>query len=87
MAPLTILSDSDVKKILHSLTIKEVDRLQQALRRSLDDYSRGQQNQDESAENQPARTTIESGNNTTLFMPSISSSGIGIKGWQINQLF
>jgi hypothetical protein len=81
MAPLTILSDSDVKKILHSLTIKEVDRLQQALRRSLDDYSRGQQNQYESAEKQPALTTIESGKNTTLFMPSISSSGIGIKGW------
>lgn len=84
MTPLTILSDSEVKKILHSLTKGEIEELQQALRKSLSDYSTAKQSEDEDAVTQPERTVIESnkenGKSTTLFMPSTSAEGLGMKG-------
>lgn len=83
MPPLTILPDSDVKRVLHSLTKSEVEELQQALRQSLSDYSAAKQSEDEGA-TQPERTVIESnksnGRSTTLFMPSTNASGLGMKG-------
>jgi hypothetical protein len=84
MYPLTILSDSDVKRLLHSLTKGEVVELQEALRRSLSDYSTAKQSEDAGTLNQPERTVIESdkanGKTTTLFMPSTSAAGLGMKG-------
>src|SRR3954471_7311327 len=84
MPPLTVLTDSDVKHILHGLTKPELEELQQALRQSLSSYSTAKQNQNEAAANQPERTVIESekanGKTTTLFMPSTSSAGLGMKG-------
>lgn len=84
MPPLTILPDSDVKRILHSLTKSEIEGLQQALRKSLIDYSTAKLSEDEYALTQPERTVIESeksnGKSTTLFMPSTSAEGLGMKG-------
>lgn len=84
MPPLTILPDSDVKSLLHSLTKSEVGELQQALRQSLSDYSTAKQSQDNGAVTQPERTVIESdksnGKSTTLFMPSTNAAGLGMKG-------
>jgi len=78
---LTVLSDSNVKKILNNLTKDEVETLQASLRHSLHEYSTGTNNSGSAAENQPKRTILESNNGTTsLFMPSTTSSGIGMKG-------
>jgi hypothetical protein len=86
MAPLTVLTDGEVKSILHGLTKSEIRDLQEALRKSLSDYSTAKQNQDERSMAQPARTVIQSektnGKSTTLFMPSTSAEGLGMKGGQ-----
>jgi ornithine cyclodeaminase/alanine dehydrogenase-like protein (mu-crystallin family) len=79
--PLTVLTDSNVKQILHDLTKDEVETLQAGLRQSLHEYSTGTNSSGAAAVNQPKRTILESNNGTTsLFMPSTTSSGIGIKG-------
>ncbi len=79
--PLTVLSDSEVKKILNNLTKEEVETLQVGLRQSLHEYSTGTNHSEAAAVNQPKRTVLESNNGTTsLFMPSTSSTGIGMKG-------
>ncbi|KAI6710234.1 hypothetical protein JHW43_007251 [Diplocarpon mali] len=78
--PLTVLSDVNVKEVLHSLTRDDVAALQISMRNALHEYATGTMNR-ASADNQPNRTVIESAENstTTLFMPSISSSSIAIK--------
>jgi ornithine cyclodeaminase/alanine dehydrogenase-like protein (mu-crystallin family) len=79
--PLTVLSDSNVKQILNNLTKDEVENLQAGLRHSLHEYSTGTNNSGAAAVNQPKRTILESNNGTTsLFMPSTSTTGIGMKG-------
>lgn len=84
MPPLTVLTDGEVKTILRSLTKAEIGELQLALRKSLCDYSTAKQSQDENSIAQPARTVIqnvkENGKSTTLFMPSTSPEGLGMKG-------
>jgi len=78
--PLTVLSDSNVKQILNSLTKEEVETLQTGLRDSLHEYSTATNSSGAAAVNQPKRTVLESNNGTTsLFMPSTSSTGIGMK--------
>jgi ornithine cyclodeaminase/alanine dehydrogenase-like protein (mu-crystallin family) len=78
--PLTILSDTNVKNLLHTLTQDEVKGLQKSMRNALHEYATGTTNSGACAENQPDRTVIESINGTTtLFMPSTSSTGLGIK--------
>ncbi|KAH6680450.1 hypothetical protein B0J14DRAFT_502647 [Halenospora varia] len=77
---LTILSDSDVKNLLYNLTRQDVEVLQNSLRQALHEYSTGTQDDGCCSVNQPERTVLESNSgNTTLFMPSTSSSGIGMK--------
>src|SRR6266487_4629096 len=79
--PLTILTDSDVKDLLHNLTKQDVEALQASLQNALHEYSTGTTNAGACAQNQPNRTVMESKSGaTTLFMPSTSSTGIGIKG-------
>jgi hypothetical protein len=79
--PLTVLSDTNVKDLLDNLTIADVEVLQKSLRKALHEYSTGTQEDDACASHQPERTSIQSHNGTTtLFMPSTSSSGIGMKG-------
>lgn len=79
--PLTVLSDSDVKELLDCLTRSDVDALQQSMRRALHDYSTGTQENDACSSQQPERTSHVSPNGLTmLFMPSTSSTGVGMKG-------
>ncbi|KUJ21762.1 NAD(P)-binding protein [Mollisia scopiformis] len=78
--PLTVLTDANVKDILQSLDREELLDLQSSMREALHEYATGTTSSGASAANQPNRTVIESSNGTTtLFMPSTSSSGIGMK--------
>jgi hypothetical protein len=79
--PLTVLTDTDVKTMLSNLTREDVEYLQSSLSRALHEYSTGTSLEGCASGNQPERTVIESHRgNTTLFMPSTSSTGIGMKG-------
>lgn len=81
MPPLTILSDENVADILENLTIEDVKGFQESLRQALHEYSTGTQDQAACASHQPERTSVVSAQGvTSLFMPSVSSSGLGIKG-------
>jgi hypothetical protein len=78
---LTVLTDSDVRKILDNITKEEVERLQTAMSDALYEYATATTNSGAAEQNQPKRTVLESPNGTTtLFMPSTSSTGIGMKG-------
>lgn len=77
---LTILSDENVKRILENLTLEDVEKLQNSLRKALHEYSTGTQEQSGCSDNQPDRTSIIANGRTTLFMPSTASSSIGMKG-------
>ncbi|KAI9729639.1 MAG: hypothetical protein M1818_008442 [Claussenomyces sp. TS43310] len=77
---LTVLTDVDVKTLLGHLTLSDVDILQDSLRKALHEFSTGTQEKDACADHQPERTVLQSPNGTTtLFMPSTSASGIGMK--------
>lgn len=79
---LTILSDSDVYLLLHSLTKDDIRDLQQTLMDSLHHYSTATNDSESncSSAKQPATTSIASKDGlTTLFMPASSDRGIGLK--------
>lgn len=79
--PLTILSDSNVKELLNNITAENVESFQDSLQHALHEYSTGIREDGSPSNSQPERTVVETGKgNTTLFMPSTSSSGIGVKG-------
>jgi hypothetical protein len=82
MSSLTILNDAQVKHILHGLSKEEVETLQKSLRHALYEYSTNSNNdKEECSFQQPERQQLDRKNGTTtLFMPSTSSSGIGMKG-------
>ncbi|TID14753.1 NAD(P)-binding protein [Venturia nashicola] len=80
--PLTILSDEDVRILLHSLTRKDVLEIQQALADALHYYSTATDDEDNgcSAGYQPKRIHLKrQDGNTTLFMPASSNEGMGVK--------
>ncbi|TGO15179.1 hypothetical protein BTUL_0043g00340 [Botrytis tulipae] len=77
---LTVLTDSDIKNLLQDLTLKDLERFQDQMRRALHEYSTGTQDDDCCSLHQPRRTVLESKHKrTTLFMPSTASAGIGMK--------
>ncbi|KAL3423780.1 UbiD family decarboxylase [Phlyctema vagabunda] len=77
---LTILSDANIKSLLENLTIHDLEAFQRSLRNALHEYSTGTQDEGACSIHQPARTSLQSKNGTTtLFMPSTSSSGLGMK--------
>lgn len=77
---LTILSDSNIKGLLENLTVDDLHIFQKSLRQALHEYSTGTQDEDACSIHQPERTSLQSRNGTTtLFMPSTSSSGLGMK--------
>lgn len=85
MAPLTILTDDNVKDILQDLTKDDVQAMQASLRKALHEYSTAHQDQPACAANQPERLTMDHHNGTsTLFMPSKASPGIAMKGKSIS---
>lgn len=78
--PLTILSRSQLRSLLLSLTCDEITELQKNLSEALREYSTGSQDQGCSATYQPQRTAITRSNGcTTLFMPASTGQTIGIK--------
>lgn len=79
--PLTVLSDGDVRTLLDNLTLEDTKVFQASLSEALNEYSTGTQDVGACASNQPERTATHSQDGTTtLFMPSMSSVGIGMKG-------
>jgi hypothetical protein len=84
--PLTVLSDPNIRELLDSLTLDDVYQLQASLRQALHEYSTGTQGA--CSLHQPERSSLQSPNGTTtLFMPSTSSAGIGMKGSQASSSF
>ncbi|KAL8914724.1 MAG: hypothetical protein Q9171_000737 [Xanthocarpia ochracea] len=79
--PLTVLSDSDINSILHSLDRDDILVLQNNLAEALHEYSTGTQETTGCCQsNQPQRIAIPATNNqTTLFMPASTSTSRGIK--------
>lgn len=78
--PLTILSGTQLRALLLSLTRDEIIDLQRNLSEALREYSTGSQEQGCSATYQPQRTAITRQNGcTTLFMPASTGQTIGIK--------
>lgn len=80
--PLTILSDSDVRSLLHSLTKQDILDLQQSLADALHYYSTSTEEDANGccSSYQPMRTALKrSDGQTTLFMPASSNDGLGVK--------
>ncbi|PQE12210.1 Ornithine cyclodeaminase mu-crystallin protein [Rutstroemia sp. NJR-2017a BVV2] len=79
--PLTVLKDSDIQELLHDLKLADLENFQKKMREALHEYSTGTQEDDCCSIHQPKRTFLETKRKTTtLFMPSTSSAGIGMKG-------
>ncbi|KAK4164540.1 hypothetical protein QBC43DRAFT_344407 [Cladorrhinum sp. PSN259] len=74
-----VLTDDQIKSILENLTVDELQVALDVLRSALHEYSAGSQSSD--SIHQPHRTSVNSPATgaTTLFMPSSSSIGTGIK--------
>ncbi|KAI5308161.1 hypothetical protein KEM55_006395, partial [Ascosphaera atra] len=78
--PLTILSRSDVKSVLLSLTREQVLELQAHVADALRDYSAGNQESPSGPEFQPPRTVITRPDGlTTLFMPASAGPHVGMR--------
>lgn len=78
--PLTVLSDKDVNKILHSLTKDDILQLQQSLADALHWYSTSNDANDCCSDFQPERTNLKrKDGSTTLFMPASAMSAQGVK--------
>jgi hypothetical protein len=88
MSSLTVLNDAEVKSIFYHLTRDEVEKLQKTLRDALHEYSTNANNDKEGCSfQQPERQQLDRKNGTTtLFMPSTSSSGIGMKGMGLTRM-
>lgn len=79
---LSVLTDEQIKGLLESMTVDELEGFYLDLRGALHDYSVGSQPDEEETDiHQPHRTTINSSRTgaTTLFMPSGSAAGVGVK--------
>lgn len=77
--PLTVLTDSDVRELLHSLSKEDVEELQGNLAEALHSYSTGDTNSPCCSSFQPQRTVIKKRGITTLFMPASTGTSIGMK--------
>ena len=88
---LAVLTDAQIKALLEDLTLDELESFRNALKATLHEYSTSTQAVDDSEIHQPQRTSITSSRTgaTTLFMPSSSRYGVGVKGnyapWELNQ--
>ncbi|EGP88739.1 uncharacterized protein MYCGRDRAFT_56546 [Zymoseptoria tritici IPO323] len=78
--PLTVLSDFDVNKILHSYNKEDIEALQETLADALHWYSTSNDANDACSDYQPERTHLKrKDGSTTLFMPASGLTGQGIK--------
>ncbi|RYC63281.1 hypothetical protein CHU98_g2916 [Xylaria longipes] len=78
---LTVLPDEAIRELLENLTRDEAERFQDVLKSALHEYSTATQAIEENLYHQPPRTSSYSDRTgaTTLFMPSNSPVGHGIK--------
>ncbi|KAH6633381.1 hypothetical protein C7974DRAFT_170407 [Boeremia exigua] len=80
--PLTILTDTDVRTLLHQLSKQDILDLQQSLADGLHYYSTATEEDSNAccSSFQPMRTALKRNDGqTTLFMPASSNDGIGFK--------
>jgi ornithine cyclodeaminase/alanine dehydrogenase-like protein (mu-crystallin family) len=78
--PVTVLSDYDVQRVLHSLTSQDIDDIQQHLADALHQYSTAGEEDGCCSAYQPQRIHMSRTDGaTSLFMPASSSSGMGVK--------
>ena len=77
---LSILTDDQIRLLLESLTVEELEGFREDLKSALHQYSTGTQAFNDGIVHQPHRTSVENSGVTTLFMPSCSPAGHGIKG-------
>lgn len=85
MESLSVLNEEQIKGLLESLTADELEAFHVDLKTALHDYSVGSQIDGADSDiHQPHRQTINSSSTgaTTLFMPSGSPAGLGVKGEQ-----
>ena len=78
---LTVLTDDQIRSLLENLKAVELEGFRVALASALHEYSTGGKGA-ETAIHQPERISVHSTATgaTTLFMPSCSSAGNGVKG-------
>ena len=78
---LSVLTDEQIRLLLESLTVEELESFILNLKGALHDYSNGSQG-GEAEIHQPHRQAVNSSRTgaTTLFMPSSSPAGVGVKG-------
>ncbi|CAK7197558.1 hypothetical protein SEUCBS139899_000206 [Sporothrix eucalyptigena] len=79
--PLTVLKDDEIASLLNVLTFDELESFRGVLKQALYEYSTGTQDIKDGEIQQPPRTSVTSPvtGGTTLFMPSCSTDGIGMK--------
>ncbi|KAL1911967.1 hypothetical protein Sste5344_002162 [Sporothrix stenoceras] len=79
--PLTILKDDEINDLLNVLTVDELESFRSVLKQALYEYSTGTQAVQDGEIQQPHRTSVTSPITgcTTLFMPSCSTDGLGMK--------
>jgi len=79
---LSVLSDDQIRSLLENLTVEELNGFQETLRNALYEYSKSTQTDHVDGIYQIERTSVHSKETgaTTLFMPSSSSTGNGVKG-------
>ena len=76
--PLTVLTDEDVNRILHSFTKDDILELQESLGDALHWYSTSEDGADCCSGFQPERTHLKrKDGSTTLFMPASGLTGQG----------
>lgn len=83
--PLTVLTDRDVSRILHSFTKADIEQLQQSLAEALHWYSTSADANEYGSDFQPERVQLKrKDGSTTLFMPASDCKGQGIKVMNIS---
>ena len=84
--PLTVLSNHDVSRLLHSLTKEDIEALQTQLADALHWYSTSADANEYGSDYQPEKIKLNrKDGSTTLFMPSCSCNGQGVKIINISQ--
>lgn len=77
--PLTVLTDNNVREILHDLNKEDVEAIALALAEALHSYSTGDTNSPCCSNYQPERTVVTKNGVTSLFMPATTGTSVGMK--------
>ena len=77
--PLTVLSDDDIHRLLHSLTRDDLEGFRENLASALHEYSTGTQEIAACSSNQSGRIQLHHIGKTTLIIPAQISTAAGVK--------